>query len=86
MDLSEEQRGFAGGYFLYGVDVSKLSRKSGLLVTFTPMSELRDCMVRVCPNRTDKLKRSLGRFRFAVAATRLRRIRVLGGNLRRDDR
>jgi len=42
-------------YFLM-VDVQQLSRKSGLLVTFTPMSELRDCMVPRLPKQNRKIE------------------------------
>jgi len=50
------------------------------------MSELRDCMVPRLPNRTDKLKRSLGRFRFAVAANALAAHPRAWRNLRAHDR
>ncbi|MGB7549267.1 MAG: hypothetical protein WBM14_16135, partial [Terracidiphilus sp.] len=42
-------------YFLM-VDVQQLSRKSGLLVTFTPMSELRDCMVPRLPKQNRQIE------------------------------
>ena len=43
-DLSEEQRGIGGTSGLS--TIQQLSRKSGLLVLFTPMSELRGFIVR----------------------------------------
>jgi len=42
-------------YFLM-VDVQWLSRKSGLLVTFTTMSELRDCMVPRLPKQNRQIE------------------------------
>jgi hypothetical protein len=42
-------------YFLM-VDVEQLSRKSGSLVTFTPMSELRDCMVPRLPKQNRQIE------------------------------
>jgi hypothetical protein len=38
------------------VDVQQLSRKSGLLVTFTPMSELSDCMVPRLPKQNRQIE------------------------------
>jgi hypothetical protein len=38
------------------VDVQQLSRKSGLLATFTPMSELRDCMVPRLPKQNRQIE------------------------------
>jgi hypothetical protein len=38
------------------VDVQQLSRKSGLLVTFTPMSELRDFIVRRLPKQNRQIE------------------------------
>jgi hypothetical protein len=43
------------GYFLI-VDVQQLSRKSGLLVIFTPMSELRDFIVRRLPKQNRQIE------------------------------
>jgi hypothetical protein len=42
-------------YFLM-VDVQQPSRKSGLLVTFTPMSERRDCMVQRLPKQNRQIE------------------------------
>jgi hypothetical protein len=38
------------------VDVQQLSRKSASLVTFTPMSELRDCMVPRLPKQNKQIE------------------------------
>jgi hypothetical protein len=51
-DLSEEQRGIGG---TSGLSIQQLSRKSGLLVIFTPMSELPDCMVPRLPKQTGQI-------------------------------
>jgi len=66
-------------YFLM-VDVQQLSRKSGLLVTFTPMSELRDCMVPRLPKQNRQIEEEPRKIPIRQSRqTRLRRIRVLGG-------
>lgn len=43
------------GYFLI-VDVQQLSRKSGLLVIFTPIRELRDFIVRRLPKQNRQIE------------------------------
>jgi len=52
-DLSGEQRGFGGTSVL---SIQQLSRKSGLLVTFTPRSELRDCIVPRLPRQNRQIE------------------------------
>jgi len=62
------------------VDVQQLSRKSVLRVTFTPMSELRDCMVRRLPKQNRQIEEGASEDSDSQARqTRLRRTRVLGG-------
>ena len=69
-----------------GLSIQQLSRKSGLLVIFTPMSELRDFIVRrVCPSRTDKLKRAPAASDSQWRQTSLRGIPVFRGIFRAHD-
>ena len=67
-DLSEEQRVIGG---TSGLSIQQLSRKSGLLVIFTPMSELRDFIVRRLPKQNRQIEEGPGSVRFAVAANEL---------------
>jgi hypothetical protein len=67
-DPSEEQRAIGG---TSGLSIQQLSRKSGLLVIFTPMSELRDFIVRRLPKQNRQIEEGPGSVRFAVAANEL---------------
>jgi hypothetical protein len=67
-DLSEEQRAIWGAS---GLSIQQLSHKSGLLVIFTPMSELRDFIVRRLPKQNRQIEEGHGSVLFAVAANGL---------------
>jgi hypothetical protein len=61
------------------VDVQQLSRKSGLLVTFTPMSELRDCMVPRLPKQNRQIEEEPRKIPIRSRGKRACRDCVLGG-------
>ncbi len=68
-DLSEEQRGIGG---ISGLStIQQLSRKSGLLVIFTPISELRDFIVRRLPKQNRLIEEGPGSVRFVGSANEL---------------
>jgi len=52
-DLSEEQRAIGG---TSGLSIQQRSCKSGLMVIFTPMSELRDFIVRRLPKQNRQIE------------------------------
>lgn len=58
------------GYFRMSM-IQLLSRKSGLLVIFTPISELRDFIVRRLPKQNRQIEGGPSSVRFAVAANAL---------------
>ena len=67
-DLSEEQHAIGG---TSGLSIQQLSRKSGLLVIFTPMSELRDFIVRRLPRQNRQIEEGPGSVLFAGSANEL---------------
>jgi hypothetical protein len=79
-DLSEQQRAIWG---TSGLSIQQLSRKSGLLVIFTPMSELRDFIVQRLPRQNRQIEERPGSVRFAVAANELAGHPVFRGIFRR---
>ena len=54
-----------------GLSIQQLSRKSGLLVMFTPMRELRDFIVRRLPKQNRHIEGGPDSALFAVAANEI---------------